>query len=152
MPNRRLSIRKIKEILHLKWELGLAARQIAHSLSISHSTVLDMLRRAERAGIAWPLPDLDDAALESQLYPGNPDPGLKRPEADMAYIHHELRRKGVTLQLLWWEHKQAHPGGSSTASSASITAMAWQAARCAPSVAPCWRTECRSTSRARPSL
>lgn len=104
-------MRKIKEILRLKWETGLAARQIAHSLSISHSTVLDMLRRAERAGFTWPLPDLDDAALEAKLYPGNPDPKRKRPEPDMAYIHRELRRKGVTLQLLWLEYKQAHPDG-----------------------------------------
>lgn len=111
MPNRRLSMRKIKEILRLKWEVGLAARQIAHSLSISHSTVLDMLRRAERAGFTWPLPDLDDATLETRLYPGNPDPARKRPEPDMAYIHRELRRKGVTLQLLWWEYKQTHPDG-----------------------------------------
>lgn len=104
-------MRKIKEILRLKWETGLAARQIAHSLSISHSTVLDMLRRAERAGFTWPLPDLDEAALEAKLYPGNPDPKRKRPEPDMSYIHRELRRKGVTLQLLWLEYKQAHPDG-----------------------------------------
>jgi len=104
-------MRKIKEILRLKWEAGLSARQIAHSLSISHSTVLDMLRRAERAGFTWPLPDIDDATLEAKLYPGNPDPKRPRPEPDMEYIHRELRRKGVTLQLLWWEYKQAYPDG-----------------------------------------
>jgi len=62
-------MRKVKEMLRLKWKIGLAARQIAHSLSISHSTVLDMLRRAERAGLTWPLPDIDEATLEVQLYP-----------------------------------------------------------------------------------
>lgn len=76
-------MRKVKEILRLKWEIGLAARQIAHSLSISHSTVLDMLRRAERAGLTWPLPDIDEATLEAQLYPGNPEPTRKCPEPDM---------------------------------------------------------------------
>lgn len=104
-------MRKVKEILRLKWEVGLSARQIAHSLSVSHSTVLDMLRRAERAGLVWPVPDLDDATLESTLYPGNPEPARKRPEPDMPYIHRELRRKGVTLQLLWEEYKQQHPDG-----------------------------------------
>ena len=104
-------MRKIKEILRLKWELGLAARQIAHSLSISHSTVLDMVRRAEQAGLSWPIPDLDDATLEARLYPNAPELPRPRPEPDPAYIHQQLQRKGVTLQLLWLEYKQAHPDG-----------------------------------------
>jgi transposase len=104
-------MRKIKEILRLKWDHGLAARQIAHSLSISHSTVLDLLGRFQQSGLPWPLPDIDDDALEAKLYPGNPAPAQKRPEADMAYIHQELQRKGVTLQLLWLEYKKAHPDG-----------------------------------------
>ncbi|HYF94931.1 MAG TPA: IS21 family transposase [Symbiobacteriaceae bacterium] len=104
-------MRKIKEVLRLKWELGLAARQIAHSLSVSHSTVLGMLRRAEEAGLSWPIPDLDDAALEAKLYPHGPELPKNRPEPDLAYIHKQLQRKGVTLQLPWLEYKQAHPGG-----------------------------------------
>lgn len=104
-------MRKIKEILRLKWEAGLTARQIAQSLTISHSTVLDMLRRAEQAGLEWPLPDTDEATLEARLYPANPQPAAKRPEPDMAYIHTELRRKGVTLQLLWEEYKLVYPDG-----------------------------------------
>lgn len=104
-------MRKVKEILRLKWELGLTARQIAHSLCISHSTVLDMLKRFEQAGLSWPLPDMDETTLEAKLYPTNPDPTRKRPEPDMRYIHQELRRKGVTLQLLWEEYKRQHPDG-----------------------------------------
>lgn len=104
-------MRKIKEVLRLKWELGLAARQIAHSLSISHSTVLGMLQRAEQAGLSWPIPDLDDAALEAKLYPNAPELPKHRPEPDPAYIHKQLQRKGVTLQLLWLEYKQAQPDG-----------------------------------------
>lgn len=104
-------MRKIREILRLKWEVGLSARQIARSLSISHSTVLDMLRRFECSGLSWPLPNIDDAELEAKLYPGNPQGLVERPLPDMAYIHRELARKGVTLQLLWWEYKQNHPDG-----------------------------------------
>lgn len=104
-------MRKIKEVLRLKWELGLPARQIAHSISISHSTVLDMLHRAEHAGLSWPLPDLDDSSLEAKLYPSGPELPKSRPEPDPAYLHKQLQRKGVTLQLLWLEYKQAHPDG-----------------------------------------
>lgn len=105
-------MRQIKEILRLKWEKGLGLRQIARSLSISHSTVLDMLHRAEAAKLSWPLPEtLDDASLEAKLYPGNSEPARRRPEPDMESIHRELSRKGVTLQLLWQEYKQDRPDG-----------------------------------------
>lgn len=104
-------MRKIREILRLKWDTGLSARQIAQSLSVSHSTVLDMLHRFEQSGLSWPLPDIDDATLEATLYPGNLETDRKRPEPDMPYIHQELRRKGVTLQLLWDEYKRQYPDG-----------------------------------------
>lgn len=106
-------MRKIKEILRLKHEVGLGLRQIARSQGLSHSTVSDYLARAEAAGIAWPLPeDLDEAALEARLFPGNAsEAGRGRAEPDWAQVHQELRRKGVTLQLLWLEYKQEHPDG-----------------------------------------
>jgi DNA-binding transcriptional regulator LsrR (DeoR family) len=66
--NRRLSMRKAKEILRLKLGLGLGVRQIARSCSVSHITVSEILTRAETAGLSWPLPeDLDETALESRL-------------------------------------------------------------------------------------
>jgi len=106
-------MRKIKEILRLKHELGLGLRQIARSQGLSHSTVSDYLARAEAAGITWPLPeDLDEAAVEARLFPGHgEEPRRRRPEPDWAWVHRELRRKGVTLQLLWLEYKQEHPDG-----------------------------------------
>jgi transposase len=105
-------MRKNKEILRFKHELNLSSRQIAASLNISHSTVGDLLRRAQAAGLSWPLPEaLDDAALQAMLYPGNPVPARTRPEPDMEWIHRELRRRSVTLQLLWAEYKQTHPDG-----------------------------------------
>ncbi|MBM4408329.1 MAG: IS21 family transposase, partial [Chloroflexi bacterium] len=69
--------------------------------------------RAQRAGLGWPLPDdFDDAQLEARLFapPAAPrDPG--RPVPDWPAVHRELRRPGVTLQLLWLEYKERHPDG-----------------------------------------
>ena len=113
MANRRLSMRKTKEILRLKYEVGLSNRQIARSCSISPETVGKVLRRAEKACISWPLPDeIDDPRLEEFLF-GKKTPlsGATRPLPDMDYIHRELRRKGVTLRLLWEEYRSENPDG-----------------------------------------
>lgn len=105
-------MRKVREILRLRNECGLGVRQIARSLSIAHSTVGDVLQRAQAAGLGWPLPtELDEAALWARLYPGNLGRPRTRPEPDWEYVHRELRRPGVTLQLLWLEYKKTHPGG-----------------------------------------
>ena len=113
MPRKRLSMRKIKEVLRLSRGLGLTARKIGRSLSISHPTVLDYLSRAKKHGLAWPLPDhLDEAALEKLLCgPSSVSSPSTRPQPDCPYIHQELRKKGVTLQLLWQEYKEVHPSG-----------------------------------------
>ena len=105
-------MRKVKEILRLRWGLGLGVRQIARSCSVSHSTVSEILARAEVAGLSWPLPeDVDEAALEARLYPAPSQAKGGKAMPDMEHIHKELRKKGVTLQLLWEEYKQAHPDG-----------------------------------------
>jgi transposase len=105
-------MRKIKEILRLKWAFKLSNRQIAKSCAVSHSTVRECLLKAERAGISWPLdPELDDAAIENLLYPAKPCTEPKRPMPEMAYLHRELKRKSVTLQLLWYEYKEVYPEG-----------------------------------------
>ena len=106
-------MRKATEILRLRWEQQLRVRQVAQSLSISHSTVIDTLRRAEAAGLRWPLPaSLGAAGLEALLYRRHETgPRRVRPEPDWAEVHRELRRKGVTLQLLWIEYKRGAPQG-----------------------------------------
>lgn len=113
MAGRRLSVRKIKEVLRLKVEHRLSDRQIASSCSISHITVKGYIRRAEEAGLSWPLPpDLDDSALEELLFPAPQKiPEEERNIPPLDYLHKELRRKGVTLQLLWHEYKEANPNG-----------------------------------------
>jgi transposase len=112
MPRKRVSMRKIREVLRLKWALGIDERQIAQSCRISRSTIWEYIRRAKEAGLSWPLPaDLDDAALEAMLFQGNLSRGVKRPEPDWPSIHQERKRKGVTLLLLWQEYLAQNPEG-----------------------------------------
>lgn len=106
-------MRKIREVLRLKWDRGLSNRNIALSCSLGRTTVGEYLERAERSGLTWPIPeDLDDSMLEELLFPAMGD----HPEGDRAVpgwgeIHKELKRKGVTLKLLWKEYKTIHPAG-----------------------------------------
>jgi transposase len=105
-------MRKIRDILRLKAS-GLSKRRIAASLGLSATAAGDCIRRARGAGIAWPVPeDIGDEALERRLYPPAPTTGKdRRPQPDWARMHRELKRPGVTLQLLWEEHRAAHADG-----------------------------------------
>ena len=80
---------------------------------MGRATVSDYLRRADVAGLSWPLPaDLDDSDLERMLFPRSVgDVRDAHPQPDWAYLHRELRRKGVTLSLLWEEYRTVHPNG-----------------------------------------
>jgi transposase len=112
MSRKRISMRTIKEVLRLKFEVGLSYDAIGKSCNIGHSTVGEYLRRAKDAGLPWPLPeDMDDSALENLLYPPPADRGTKRPVPDWDYIHKELKKKHVTLFLLWQEYKETYPDG-----------------------------------------
>ena len=106
-------MRKIKEILRLFHGAGLSRRQVARCLSLSRDTVAVTLERAGAAGLAWPLPEgVDEARLEARLYPQPDVPSRgERPLPDWSVVHRELRRKGVTLRLLWEEYKALHPDG-----------------------------------------
>ncbi len=109
----RLSMRKIREYLRLRFEVGLSARQIAASLQVSRSSVGEYARRFAAAGLSWPLPDaLSDRELERWLFPPPPAvPADTRVVPDWTVVHQELRRPGVTLMLLWEEYRAEHPEG-----------------------------------------
>jgi len=113
MPAKRLSMRKIKEILRLKWSSGLSNRKIARSCALARSTVAEYLMRAQAAGLSWPLPaEWDDARLENLFFPPVAYmPADQRPMPNWAEIHREYKRKGVTLSLLWQEYKAQSPTG-----------------------------------------
>jgi transposase len=106
-------MRHIREVLRLKWACGLSDRKIAQSLRISRPTVAEYVRRAQTAGLSWPLPEaLDDTALEGQLFiTPHHTPAARHPLPDWATVHQEHKRKGVTLFLLWQEYKALTPDG-----------------------------------------
>jgi len=109
----RLSMRKINEVLRLRFELRRSHREIARSLGVASSTVAEYLRRFREAGLIWPLSaSLGEAELEAKLFPPAPNlPAQLRGEPDFAAIHLEMKRRGVTLTLLWQEYRGVHGDG-----------------------------------------
>ncbi len=108
MPADGLAMRQIKDILRLRHDAGLSFREIARCLNISVGVVSKYLQLATAAGITWPPPDdLDEDALAQKLQPPPPANLSTIPLPNFAEIHQELRRKGVTLQLLWEEYAGA---------------------------------------------
>ena len=113
MSQERLTMRKIREVLRLKFECKLSERAIARSCKIARSTVAEYLHRAEAAGLSWPLPaELDEAALFRLLFPTRESSNSRIiPCPDWSVIHTELHKKSVTLRLLWVEYREDHPDG-----------------------------------------
>jgi len=109
MAKKRLSMRKIREVLRLNHS-GLSIRAIGRACSIGRETVREYLCRASEAGLGWPLPDeLSDEELERQLFPSVVKIYGKRNYPNWALVHKELRKKGVTRHLLWTEYKEETP-------------------------------------------
>jgi transposase len=106
-------MRNVREVLRLKFEQNLTNRKIAQSLGISHTAVNDYVRRAKVAGLSWPLPEhCDDEALERLLsVHDQPPTENSKPMLPFEYLYQELKKKGVTLQLLWHEYRQTYPNG-----------------------------------------
>ena len=104
-------MRKVREVLRLKHACGASDRLIAQSLGIGRTTVGEYLRRAAVVGITWPVA-FDDGELERLLFtPAGFYEGPTRPQPDWSRMHAELRRRGVTLMLLWEEYRAEHPDG-----------------------------------------
>jgi len=107
-------MRQVREVLRLKFGTGLSGREIAWRLGISPATVRETLKRVAVAGLAWPLPeDLTNAVLENRLYgnAGTKQGYRRNVEPDWALIHRELKRKHVTLSILWDEYIGQNPDG-----------------------------------------
>lgn len=101
-------MRQLTDILRLKYEAGLSHAKIAAALSLSKGVVSKYVSLARARGMSWPLPEeMDEAALERLLFPAT-QVGRRFAEPDFLEIHQELKRKGVTLQLLWAEYAAVH--------------------------------------------
>ena len=114
MPAERVIMRRVREILRYRFEDGLGHKVISHLVGAAPSTVRETLRRAVAAGLTWPLgEDVSDAVLEAALYsPSGTKTGHRRcPEPNWPAVNRELKRKHVTLQIVWDEYIAAHPGG-----------------------------------------
>ena len=107
-------MRRLKEILRLKLDCGLKHRQIQRAVGVSIGAVSKYCRLAEQARLSWPMLErLDDTEIERLLQPAaQAGVAALRIEPDYAQVHRELKRKGVTLTLLWEEYRGEHPGES----------------------------------------
>lgn len=113
MAARRLAMRRLREILRLRVESGLPQRAVAEALGVGTGTVSEYLARARAAGVGWPIPQEleDDEKLEERIFGPKWRGDVSREALDVALIHEELRRPGVTLSLLWQEYLAANPRG-----------------------------------------
>jgi transposase len=113
MPAERIAMHNIKELLRLKYDCALSHERIARALSISKGVVAKYVKAAEASGVGWAeLAAADEARLRA-LLGGTPRPrgtavGYRMP--DLAAVHQGLKRKNVTLALLWEEYVQATAG------------------------------------------
>jgi transposase len=112
MATERLPMRTIREILRLKWSLSRSHRETARSLGISPGAVASVVTRAGQLGLTWPdVEPLSEDDLDRRLYGPRLAAGATREEPDPVWIHTELRRAGVTLELLHLEYLADHPQG-----------------------------------------
>lgn len=112
MAGKRLTMRQTREILRLRWSLGRSVRETSRALGLSTGVIDKATQRAKTAGLTWEaVEDLDDGQLEERLY-GRPTAAVSgRAEPDPVWIHQELKKVGVTLELLHLEYLQEHPDG-----------------------------------------
>src|SRR5947208_3758283 len=115
MSARRTSMRKVQEVLRLVLVCGLSQRQASRVSGMGRASVAEYLVRAQRAGLLetkeWESLSRED--LEQRLYPPPSATTVRRerPEVGWQEVHEELRRKGMTLSLIWEEYRERRPQG-----------------------------------------
>jgi hypothetical protein len=105
-------MRKVREVPRLKHTLGMSLRQISEATGVGKTVVGEYVRRARVIGITWPVPEaIDDAELERRLFPPPCETGPPRPAIDWRKVHEEMKRRSVTLVLLWEEYRAQQADG-----------------------------------------
>jgi transposase len=113
MPAGRVAMRRVREVLRLGFA-GISKHEIARRTGLAASTVRETIARFKATGVDWPLPEtVTDSDLEAKLYKnaGTKQGHRRHAEPDWACIHRELRRKHVTLSILWDEYIEQHSDG-----------------------------------------
>src|SRR5271169_4903065 len=113
MPAERTTMRQVREVLRLT-TAGVGLNEIARRVGVAASTVRLTLKRLASAGLSWPLPgEMTDSALETALFAaaGTKQGHRRHIEPDWAEVHRELKRKHVTLTMLWDEYIERCPEG-----------------------------------------
>ena len=110
MAGMRMSTRKIREVLRLTHELGLSVREVREATGVGKTAVCEYVNRAKVLGITWPIPpEIGDAELERLLFtPAGFHEGSTKTLPDWAKVHEELKRRGVTLMILWETDHTGH--------------------------------------------
>src|SRR5438552_10200004 len=114
MPAERTAMRHVREVLRLKFVGGVPIREIARRIGVAASTVRATIKRFQGAGLTWPLSEeMTDAVLEAKLFAdaGTKQGHRRQVEPEWATIHRELKRKHVTLSILWDEYVERNPDG-----------------------------------------
>lgn len=107
-------MRKIREVLRLMLSLQLSNRQAATMAGVSRTTANRYLKQIQENQLDWPMVEaLSDDALRQLLYPKPSDKKQPMNTPNWPSIHSEMKKKGVTLWLLWHEYKIAHTDGAS---------------------------------------
>jgi transposase len=114
MPAERTTMRQVREVLRLKFVGGVPTREIARRVGVAASTVRTTIKRFQGAGLTWPLPEeMTEATLEARLFAavGTRQGHRRQVEPEWTEIHRELKRKHVTLSILWDEYIERNPEG-----------------------------------------
>jgi transposase len=113
MPAERVAMRVVREVLRLTFA-GVSKREVARRTGLASSTVRATIARFQSLGLIWPLPEtVTDSDLEAKIYrsAGKKQGHRRIIEPDWASLHREMKRKHVTLSILWDEYIEAHPEG-----------------------------------------
>lgn len=108
-------MKKIREVIRMRFSLGAGIREIAAACNVGRTTVSEYVERAETAELSWPsAAELTDEELQNLLFPPDREKRAPaRPLPDWNEVRQELSRKGTTLLLLWQEYAKKHPDGYS---------------------------------------